>query len=104
MSLTLILAVLSITPASVYVCGSVGSPEMILYLNGGNDLEVDIDCAPMPVLVSSMTFSNFLQTGFFTAFTSIALLFTFHCFLFDNRLLKKEGCVILPLTPPPNRI
>ena len=104
MSLVLILAILSITPASVYVCGFVNSPERILHLNGETDVGVEVDCSPMPVLVSSMTFSNFLQTGFFTTFAAIALLFTFSCFLFDTRLLQKEGCVILPPTPPPTNV
>lgn len=103
MSLVLILAVLSITPASVYVCGAVTAPEIILHLRDGHEPSVDINCSPTTaVLVSSMTFSNFLQSGFFAVAATTAFFFSFQSCLFENNFVQKYGLTILPLTPPPN--
>ena len=102
----LILALISITPASVFVCGSVLSPEIIFQLNDGHDFEIEIDCTPVAPTInfSAISFSNFMQTGFFAAINLMGLSFAGAYYLFENQYRRVKGCIVTPLTPPPTPV
>jgi hypothetical protein len=99
----LILALISITPASVLVCSSVLSPEMIWQLNEEYDAHFEMECVPQSstINVSLTEFPSFLQSGFVAAIFLIALgMISGHRF-YEHRPLKIVGCIISPPTPPP---
>ena len=99
----LILALSSITPASVLVCGSVLTPEMILQWNDAHDFDIEVDCAPQSasINVSTITFSSFVQSGFVAAIFLMMLAKAKGYRFFENQSSPVTGCIVTPPTPPP---
>lgn len=102
----LILALISITPASVLVCGSVLTPERILQLNDEHDFHVEIDCTPQAptINISTVDFSSFMQHGFYAAFFLMMWAVSRGYSLIENQLTTISGWTVPPPTPPPSSI
>ena len=100
----LILALISITPASVLVCGSVLTPELILQFNDEHDFHFEIDCTPQSptINISTLDFSSFMQHGFHAAFFLMLWAVAGGCFIIETQLLMITGRVVPPPTPPPS--
>lgn len=99
----LVLALISITPASVLVCSSVLSPELILQINDEHDTHFELECVPQPSIinVSTAEFSSFLQSGFMAALSLITLGMIARRRFCEHGTLKIIGCIVSPPTPPP---
>ena len=99
----LILALISIAPASVLVCGFVLTPELILQLNDEHNLHLDIDCSPQSstINVSTVDFSSFMQHGFFAAFFLMVFSISGNYRFVQDRLPTIIGWIPPTPTPPP---
>ena len=102
----LILALISIAPASVLVCGSVLTPELILQLNDEHDFHLEIDCSPQAstINISTLDFSSFMQQGFYAAFFLMIWAVLGSYYIVESQLLMIIGWVAPPPTPPPHSV
>ncbi len=99
----LILALISIAPASVLVCGSVLTPELILQLNEEHNYDLEIDCLPQSSTLnfSTLDFSSFMQHGFYAAFFLMVFAISGNYRFVQDRLPTIIGWIPPTLTPPP---